>query len=312
MRMAHLILTLACLILSGLALPGAAAQNPYSPAMTVNDSVITHYDIDQRMALLDALGATGDMRETAIDQLIDDRLKLQASEALEIELPEGALQTGLEEFATARGLDIDAVLGVLNARGIDRQSMDDFVEAGLVWREVLLRRFRDRALPGEPDLDITLELEATTPREMLELGEIALPFGERGEAETLAFAERLSRELRAGADFTAAVRRYSRSDSAAQGGRLAPIPATQLPAPLRAEVLLLEPGGVTDPVPIGGGVAILKLFAIREEPPATPGETEEGDNPREALRQRLFTQRITSFGEGYLQELRGDALITGR
>ena len=32
----------------------------------------------------------------------------------------------------------------------------------------------------------------------------------------------------------------------------------------------------------------------------------------EALRQQLFNERITSFGQGYLQELIGDALIVER
>ena len=38
------------------------------------------------------------------------------------------------------------------------------------------------------------------------------------------------------------------------------------------------------------------------------------DDPevREALRQQLFAERITSFGQGYLQELLGDALIVER
>lgn len=313
MRLAHLIVTLACLTLACLApVSPAAAQNPYSPALTVNESVITHYDIEQRMALQSALGATGDLRELAIEQLIDDRLRVQAAEALEIELPEGALEAGLEEFATARGLGIDEVLRVLEARGIDRQTMDDFVEAGLVWREVVLRRFRDRALPDEADLDAALDIEATTPREVLDLAEIALPFEERGEAATMELAERLSRELARGGDFTQAVRTYSRSGTVAQGGRLAPVPAAQLPDPIRAQVLLLEPGGVTEPVPIAGGVAILKLLAIRQEAPGAPPEGPEGESPREALRQQLFSQRITNFGEGYLQELRGDALISRR
>ena len=33
---------------------------------------------------------------------------------------------------------------------------------------------------------------------------------------------------------------------------------------------------------------------------------------REQLRQRLFAERITSFGQGYLQELIGDAIIVER
>ena len=74
-----------------MALAGPAlAANPYAPALTVNDSVITHYDIDQRIKLLDVLGANGDLNKLAIQQLTEDRVKLQAAKELQIELPEGA------------------------------------------------------------------------------------------------------------------------------------------------------------------------------------------------------------------------------
>ena len=38
----------------------------------------------------------------------------------------------------------------------------------------------------------------------------------------------------------------------------------------------------------------------------------EQEAAREALRQQLFTERLTSFGQGYLQELESDALIVER
>jgi peptidyl-prolyl cis-trans isomerase SurA len=300
-------LALALVLLAG----PAVAQNQYAPALMVNQGVITHYDIEQRIKLLDALGASGDLRELAVQQLTEDRVKVQAAEELEIELPEGAIEAGLGEFATNRGLTVEDVERVLEARGIDRQTMNDFVESGLLWREVVVTRFRARAMPTEADLDAALEMRATTPQEMLALAEIAIPFAEYGEAEAVALADRIYRELRGGADFAAMAQRYSRSSSAQNGGRLEPVPATNLPPAFRSQVLLLSPGQVTRPVPISGGIAIIKLLSIREVRPeaAVADPTPE---EREQLRQQLFTERITSFGQGYLQELLGDALIVER
>lgn len=288
------------------ALPAAAA-NPFAAAVTVNDGVITFYDIDQRMKLLEALGASGDLRKIAVQQLTEDRVKLQAAKALEIELPEGALDSGLEEFATQRSLKVDDVLRVMEARGIDRQTMDDFVKSGLLWREVVVARFRARSQPSEADLDAAMALAARKPTETLTMAEIAIPFAERGEAETLALADDLYRQLQRGASFAAVARDYSRSATAAEGGTLAPVPTARVPAAFRTQVLLLRPGQVTRPIPISGGVAIIKLVSIGQQPPASAEDTPEA---REALRQQLFSERITSFGNGYLQELLGDALIT--
>jgi peptidyl-prolyl cis-trans isomerase SurA len=310
MRMLSRVLLVLALALT-LPVAGRAA-NPFEPALTVNTGVITRYDIEQRIKLLDALGADGDLRKLAVQQLTEDRVKLQAAKDLGIELPEGAIDAGVEEFATSRGLTMDDVYQVLEVRGIDLQTMDDFVESGLVWREVVANRFRARAAPSEADLDAALELARVTPREVLTLAEIALPFAERGEAETLDFADRLYREIAGGGmSFAEAARQFSRSQSAERGGRMEPMPAAQLPSALRTQVLLLRPGQITRPVPISGGVALIQLVSVtqvRPDPNAPPATPEE----REALRQQLFTERITSFGQGYLQELLGDALIVER
>ena len=293
--------------LTPLAAPVAA--NPYAAALTVNGRVITNYDIEQRIALLEALGATGDVEELAVQQLTEDRLKLLAGDELGIELPENAPQIGLEEFANTRGLTPDDVINVLVERDIDRQTMDDFVMSNLVWREVVAARFRAKAMPSEADLDTAAEIRRNTPQEVMTLAEIALPFAEHGEEGTIELADELYRSLSRGGDFTAAVRQYSRSGSAAQGGLLPPQPADRLPPALRTQILLLRPGQVTRPVPIGGGLAILKLVSINQAPPPAEGDAVEQEAAREALRQQLFSERLTSFGQGYLQELESDALI---
>lgn len=297
-----------CLASLGAGTGQAAAQNPFAAAYTVNEAVITHYDIAQRMRLLDALGASGNLRALAIEQLTEDRVKVQAARALGIDLPPGAIEAGVEEFASQRGITVDDVTQVLIARDIDRQTLDDFVEAGLLWREVVGGRFRARSMPSEQELDAALAVEATRPVQVAELAEIALPFEERGEEATFALADRIVADIRRGAmSFPAAVSRYSRSASAAEGGRLPPIPVANLPAQLRGQVVLMGPGEVTNPFPIAGGVAILRLVSLRETPRGAADV--DAETLREGLRERLFGERITRFGEGYLQELMRDALI---
>ncbi len=289
----------------------AFAANPFAPAITVNNGVITHYDIDQRMKLLEALGANGDVRPLAVQQLTEDRVKKQAAKDMGIELPDGAVETGIEEFATGRGLTNEDVMNVLDVRGIDVQTMNDFVESGLLWREVVGQRFRARSLPSEEDIDAALEQRQTQPQEMLTLAEIALPFEERGEAETQAFADNLYRQIARGASFASMASQYSRSGSAENGGQLAPVPANNLPAAFRTQVLLLSPGQVTRPIPISGGLALVKLVSITKKK-LDPIPEDQLPAAREALRQQLFSERIGSFGQGYLQELLGDALIIER
>lgn len=284
------------------------AANPYEPARIINGDVITDYDISQRARLLEALGVEGDLRSQALEDLTNDRLKVQSGAQIGFELPEDALLNGLEEFAASRGAGIDDVLQILDARDIDRQAMDDFVEAGLVWREVLGARFRRLSMPTDAEVDAALAVEANTPISIYTVAEIALPYAERGQQETERLANELYRELSLGGDFPSAARQFSRAQSAQNGGRVDPMPLSGMPGPLRAAVGDLSPGQVAPPIPISGGVAIVKVLEIRKElPEPDPNRTEF--ERREAMRLELFSDRINSFGAGYLQELRRDAVI---
>lgn len=295
----------------GLGHGAAAAENPYGPALTVNQGVITNYDIEQRTRLIEALGGTGDLRALAVEQLTEDRVKVQAAEAMGIDLGEDAIANGITEFARQRGLAPEDVTRVLEARRIDRQTMNDFVEAGMMWREVLVQRFRARATPTEEDLDRALAVEARRPKEMVRLAELAIPFAERGEPETVALADDLYRRLSRGGDFSAAAREYSRSATGPEGGALPPMAIDQVPATVRNQVALMRPGQVTRPTPVAGGLAIIKLLSVYDQPPG-PAPDPNDPEVRDGLRQQLFSERINSFGEGYLQELLSDALIVER
>ena len=289
----------------------SSAQNPYAPAIMVNEGVITHYDIDQRIRLLEALGASGDLRKLAVQQLTEDRVKVQAATSMEIELPEGAIEAGIEEFATGRGLTMDDVQLALDARGIDQQTLDDFVESGLLWRDVIGTRFRARATPTEADLDAALEIAAEHPAGDADAGRDraplrrARPARDRRARRAHLPPGRRRRQLRRGWRASTAA---AAPPSAAACSTRSPPPTCRPPSAPRC--CCCGPGQVTRPLPISGGVAIIKLVSIRQVPP----QPIDADNPevREALRQRLFAERITSFGQGYLQELLGDAIIVER
>ncbi len=76
------ITTLIPLALAGLtavAAPAGAQGGKFSPAVIVNDSAVTEYELDQRMRFLTILRAPGDPATEAEKGLIDDRLRMQAA-----------------------------------------------------------------------------------------------------------------------------------------------------------------------------------------------------------------------------------------
>ena len=261
---------LALAVFTALAVPGALAAQTFEPVIIVNEKAITQYELDQRSRLLQALGAGGDTQSLARSQLIDDRLRMALVERFELEPSEEEILDGMEEFASRRQLELGQVLAELDRLGIEEETLSAFVEVGLGWRNLVQARFRSLARVSEQDLDNALNFSTDPVQARVLLQELAVATREYGETEAAELADRLSRQLNRGGDFTAAVRRYSRASSAANDGRLDWLSVQDLPAPVATQVMALMPGEVSAPVPLGQGISIFKLRDIRFEqrPPA--------------------------------------------
>jgi len=263
---AMLKLWLVAALIAGFCAPGLA-QNFYKPVYTVNGQVVSEYDIGQRVRILKTFGGAGEtsLRTTAVEQLIDDRLRETAARELGLVLDDDEIAAGAEEFSQNRGVSQQQMLARLRGNRVFKESFFDLVKAQLLWRKVVQRRFRARATPSEADLDSALNIAASSAREQVLLSEILLANAERGEAGTMALAQRLSRQLNNGGNFGAAARKYSRGGSARRGGRVGWTPVENLPPAVAGQVLALLPGEVTAPIPFPAGVAILKVTDIRED-----------------------------------------------
>lgn len=392
-------------ILGASALPAdAARKNPWGVAIKVNDGVVTNWEIDQRVLLLRAFGTTGDLTKIAQDQLIEDRLRLQAAKAAGIAITDEEVEAGVDEFAKRGNLTGEQLYGYIAQRGADKESMRDFVRAGVVWRSLVQARFGPRSAVSEREIDTALNLSSGRDAQEILISEIRLPLNQRSDNKTLELAERLSKEISSEGAFASAARRYSRAPSRGRSGRLDWIPVSTLPPALAGQIMALNPGEVTAPVPLGPTVGIFQLRGVRPakkqgeevvsvtyttvvipgepgserarseavklvndvdtcddlraqaerfkvEPAFTDHVDEVGnlsptmalelakldlgessyftnsaggisvvtlcsrlrdlpEGARDNIRNGLFQQRISGFGQGYLQELKGDAVIT--
>ncbi|NBD28415.1 MAG: peptidylprolyl isomerase [Alphaproteobacteria bacterium] len=245
-----------------LALP-ALAQ--FSPAITVNDKVITQYEIDQRARMLRVFRSPGNVAELAREQLVEERLKDQALDEAGLRLTDEGLQRAMEEFAGRANQELDQFLTVLAQNGVDEQTLRDFVRINVTWRDFIRSRYGDRAQITEAEVDRALgQSEGGAGIEVL-LNEIIIPAPPPEAARAMATAERIS-EITSFAAFEAEARRVSALPSRDRGGRLNWLPISNFPAALRPIFLGLAPGEVTDPLPIENGVALFQLRDVREVP----------------------------------------------
>ena len=239
------------------------AQGMFSPAVIVNDMVITGYELEQRASMLRVLNAPGDLRELAREQLIDDRLRLQAANDAGIVPEAEEIEAGMEEFAGRANLSREEFVRALAQQGVAEETFRDFVRAGVAWRTLVRQRFAGRAQVSDQEIDRALAREGTGSTVRVLLSEIIMPMPPQEEAAVRARADRIA-QLTSKSAFSAEARRYSATATRGNGGRLPWQDLTELPPVLRPLVLGLKPGEVTDPIPIPNAIALFQLRDIEE------------------------------------------------
>lgn len=279
-------------LLAVIAAGPAAAQSAYSPAIKVNDDVVTYYELDQRAKLLEAFNTPGDLRSVAREQLIEERLKAQELQRRGLSLSDESLQQQMREFAGRTDLPYEQFLQLLARNGVSEESFRDFVRVGVSWRDYIRSRFRSEAEPTERDVQLTADTQGgqNSSREVL-LNEIIIPAPPERAAEARRIAERISR-VRSSSEFQAAARQYSALPSRERGGALDWLPVSNYPGPIQELLLSLSPGEVTQPISIPNGVALFQLRDVRAVTTAAPAPAEidyaefyiSGGRSEEALR----------------------------
>lgn len=276
-RAAMLSLGLAALgaVGAGVVAAPVAAQTAFAPAAIVNEDVITYYDVVQRARILELGGATPGpaLNRAALEQLIDDRLRMQVGERLKIEATEEEILAGFNELGARQGKDGAGMIADLQAQGVDEAAIRDVVVSQIVWNRVVTSRFNTRATPSEGELDTEIEIAASSTEQRFRLAEIAVPATEADFDQATAFLNNLRNDIAGGASFGDLARKNSRSPTAQQGGVIGWVPQSSLPPAMSEELANIGVGGITRPLQIPGGAAIFLVLDAEASAPAWTNTT---------------------------------------
>lgn len=239
-----------------------AAQNMFAPVVKVNDSVVTAYELEQRIRMMTLLRAPGNIQELAREQLIDDRLRMQAARIAGVNPTPEEVLDGMTEFASRANLTREEFTQALEANGVAEQTFRDFVRAGLSWRLLVQERFAGRVNLSEAEIDRALGASGGSSVRVL-LSELIMPAPPPQAEAVNERAQRIS-QITSEAAFSAEARRYSATATRRNGGRLPWQNLEGLPPTLRSIVLGLAPGEVSAPIPLPNAVALFQLRDIEE------------------------------------------------
>ena len=252
---------LAAVILA-MASPQVSAQSLFSPAIKVNQDIITWYELDQRQQFLTALGASGATESEVRDSLIEERLRKQAMREAGIEAAPEDIQVGIDEFAARGQLSTDQFLQLLADQGVDRETVRDFVADQMSWRDYVSARFLSQARPSDDEINRALGQTGGGGLQVL-LSEIIIPVNQQTVAQADLLAQEIA-QLEGFDAFSAAATQYSAAATRDNGGRLDWLNLTNLPPALQPVILGLKNGDITQPISLPNAIALFQMRGLRE------------------------------------------------
>ena len=252
--------------------PPALAEG-FAPAATVNAQVITQYELAQRIKMMTIFRQPGDIPDLALQSLIDDALRRHAAKQADITVSPEELQAGMAEFASRANLPLDKFLGELDKGGVQPETLRDFVEAGLLWRNVVRAKYRPVTRISEAEIDRAIGAGVASGGEKrVLLSEIILPLD--GEVDAMTLAQRIRDTVTSAQSFSVAAKNFSKAPSANAGGQLGWIGTSALPAELAPRILALEVGQMTDPIVSATSVQLYFLRDVSQAEGEVKGASE--------------------------------------
>ena len=193
--------------------------NLFATAFTVNGAAVSNYEIDQKVRFLRFLGESGDIKSLAEEELIKEKLYIQETDRVGLELTPRQILAAATEFAENRNNSLEGFLSRIGRAGVTKESYFSYIEAQLAWVEFAREAFGPtiRNLPT-PDVDEKLLLEYRTTNTLVNLLEIVLRIDENNPNQAQQIAREIYRTIKTPEDFSITARNYSASSTRNEGG----------------------------------------------------------------------------------------------
>jgi len=261
---------------------GTSLPSVVKATAIINGEIITQTDVDQRLALL-AIANDGQIPETEIDRLrqqvlrnlIDETLQIQAAKAAEIKVDEGDVDRTVARVAGNVKQTSEQLADYLKVRGSSIRSVRRQILGEISWRRLQSAKIESGISVGDDEVKAVIErLEASKGTQEYKIGEIFLSATAGTSAQTITNANQILDALRKGGSFVGYARQYSEASTAAVGGDLGWVRPEQLPDPIAETVRTLQPGQISAPISVPGGISIVAVQDMRKVLTADPRAAE--------------------------------------
>ncbi len=241
------------------------AQNNsiFVPVIQVNNTVITKFELDQRVKFLSALNFPGNYNQLAQTQLIEERLKQSESEKLNISVSDAELEAALKRFASRANLSVNDFIAELKKIGIYSDTFTSFIETEVIWQKVVMKKFGAQSKISNLQFKRSRSIAKYEDTVQVLLTEIIIPFSSQDLREKESIANQL-KNIKGIDEFSNAARKHSKAPTANLGGKIKWQNFDKLPEIIKPIIFGLSPGEVSEPIRLPKAIALFQLRDIRE------------------------------------------------
>ncbi|HEV3396522.1 MAG TPA: SurA N-terminal domain-containing protein [Xanthobacteraceae bacterium] len=289
----------------GLVVAAQSGGRAQTVVVFVNGEPITALDVDQRMKLLEISTHKVPARQEALDELIDEKLKLQIGKRYGLEIPDKDVESSFSTMARRVNQTAKQFSEGLTHAGINVPALKRRIKADITWSSIIRGKFPSVNAVGEKDVLSAMESRKTDEKDAVSyqytLRELLFIVPRGSPPAAFETRRRQADELR------------HRFDSCEQGVPFAralsdvavrePVRRTSVDigAAQRAVLDGTEVGHLTPPELTQDGVEMIAVCA-REK---AGGDTVGMAQTREAM----VAERYNAQAKRYLQQLRREAII---
>jgi peptidyl-prolyl cis-trans isomerase SurA len=301
---------LAGVFLAGFAWTAARAEQESSVIVTVNDTPITNFDVDQRLRLWEVLGNNkGDRtRKRALQSLIDDVIKIAAAKKNAAEAKEEVVNAQLERMAKSMQTDMKGLQAKLKKQGVSLNAVKQYTSAQIAFNRLLVGLYKVEVKVDAAEVDEAYAKFTNDPRQkpihVYTILEVMLPIEKSDQAMGQEFVYARAAEAQ---QVMQRFRGCGNARAAAEGvynvviKKPFEVDATKIPPPLKQALDKAGPGKLIGPAMQQGGIQLIALCDRRVVEPPKPS--------RQLVEAMLENKKYESYEERYMRDLRRTAFI---
>ncbi|MGE0239080.1 MAG: hypothetical protein AB7F09_21795 [Parvibaculaceae bacterium] len=280
--------------------------------VTVNDLPVTSFDVEQRVKLNAILGrnqgTAAEQRKRALQNLIDDVIKLAEAKKYNAAPNDKAIDAQVDKMAKGSNTDAKGLAAQLKAKGSSMSALRKLVAAQISFNRLISGMYKVKVEVDQAEVDKKYNEYANDPRlkpvTVYEILEVEMPVENTSEA----MAQQLFMARAAdAAQYRQAFKGCGNARAAASGifnvriGKRMQADGQKLPKPLKAALDKAGPGGLIGPARSKNGIQMIAFCGKKSIAPEKP--------TRQQIEMMLTNKKYDVYEERYMRELRRNAFI---